>query len=67
MSLLDRLVGLSLYTNSYFFTTGGSETFKDKQDFFYHEIRQVHSKRIHDKLGIKINRANLLETVSFLF
>ena len=43
---------------------GGSETFKDKQDFFYHEVRQLHHKRLHDKLTIKINRDNLLESVS---
>ena len=43
---------------------GGSETFKDKQDFFYHEVRQLHHKRLHDKLTIKINRSNLLESVS---
>ena len=46
---------------------GGSETFKDKQDFFYHEVRQLHHKRFHDKFTIKINRDNLLESVSILY
>ena len=47
--------------------SGGSENFKDKQDFFNHEIRQLHSKRPHDKLSIKISRHMLLESVSSYF
>lgn len=43
---------------------GGSETFKDKQDFFYHEVRKYHQKHFHDKLVLKIARENLLESVS---
>lgn len=41
---------------------GGSETFKDKQDFFYHEIRKFHQKHHHEKLQIKIHREKLLES-----
>ncbi|KAK9675112.1 hypothetical protein QE152_g40630, partial [Popillia japonica] len=37
---------------------GGSETFKDKQDFFYHEIRKYHQKHYHEKLSMKVNREN---------
>lgn len=43
---------------------GGSETFKDKQDFFYHEVRKYHQKHYHEKLQIKVNREKLLESVS---
>ena len=43
---------------------GGSETFKDKQYFFYQEVRSHHSKRPHSKTTLRINRANLLESVS---
>lgn len=46
---------------------GGSETFKDKQDFFYHEVRKYHQKHFHDKLVLKIARENLLESVSLFF
>ncbi|CAG2053499.1 unnamed protein product [Timema podura] len=42
--------------------TGGSETFKDKQDFFYHEVRKFHQKHYHEKLQLKINREKLLES-----
>ena len=59
---------LSLCNNSivlfFFVVAGGSETFRDKQDFFYHEVRQLHQKRIHDKLVIKVNRQQLLQSVS---
>ncbi|XP_025831549.1 apoptosis-resistant E3 ubiquitin protein ligase 1 [Agrilus planipennis] len=41
---------------------GGSETFKDKQDFFYHEVRKFHQKHYHEKLTIKVNREKLIET-----
>jgi hypothetical protein len=44
--------------------TGGSETFKDKQDFFYHEVRKYHQKHYHEKLQMKVNREKLLESVS---
>jgi hypothetical protein len=44
--------------------SGGSETFRDKQDFFYHEVRSLHSKRQHERIAIAINRINLLESVS---
>lgn len=41
---------------------GGSETFKDKQDFFYHEVRKYHQKHYHEKLSMKVNREKLLES-----
>ncbi|XP_076173733.1 apoptosis-resistant E3 ubiquitin protein ligase 1 isoform X2 [Ptiloglossa arizonensis] len=41
---------------------GGSETFVDKQDFFYHEVRKHHQKHYHEKLSMKVQRDNLLES-----
>ncbi|XP_049826095.1 apoptosis-resistant E3 ubiquitin protein ligase 1 isoform X3 [Aethina tumida] len=41
---------------------GGSETFKDKQDFFHHEVRKYHQKHYHEKLSMKVNREKLLES-----
>ncbi|CAH1986606.1 unnamed protein product [Acanthoscelides obtectus] len=41
---------------------GGSETFKDKQDFFYHEVRKFHQKHYHEKLSMKVNREKLLDS-----
>ncbi|XP_060532569.1 apoptosis-resistant E3 ubiquitin protein ligase 1 [Cylas formicarius] len=41
---------------------GGSETFKDKQDFFYHEVRKYHQKHYHEKLSMKVTREKLLES-----
>ncbi|XP_020287983.1 apoptosis-resistant E3 ubiquitin protein ligase 1 [Pseudomyrmex gracilis] len=41
---------------------GGSETFADKQDFFYHEVRKHHQKHYHEKLSIKVQRDKLLES-----
>ncbi|XP_074103337.1 apoptosis-resistant E3 ubiquitin protein ligase 1 isoform X2 [Cotesia typhae] len=41
---------------------GGSETFADKQDFFYHEVRKHHQKHYHEKLTIKVQRDKLLES-----
>ncbi|XP_076250945.1 apoptosis-resistant E3 ubiquitin protein ligase 1 isoform X1 [Rhynchophorus ferrugineus] len=41
---------------------GGSETFKDKQDFFYHEVRKYHQKHYHEKLAMRVTREKLLES-----
>ncbi|XP_043667543.1 apoptosis-resistant E3 ubiquitin protein ligase 1 isoform X2 [Vespula pensylvanica] len=41
---------------------GGSETFADKQDFFYHEVRKHHQKYYHEKLSMKVQRDKLLES-----
>lgn len=43
---------------------GGSETFADKQDFFYHEVRKHHQKHYHEKLLVKVQRDKLLESVN---
>ncbi|XP_066257066.1 apoptosis-resistant E3 ubiquitin protein ligase 1-like [Euwallacea similis] len=41
---------------------GGSETFKDKQDFFYHEVRKYHQKHYREKLAMEVKRDKLLES-----
>lgn len=45
---------------------GGSETFADKQDFFYHEVRKHHQKHYHEKLSMKVQRDKLLESVNIV-
>lgn len=39
---------------------GGSETFHDKQAFFNQEVRDLHSKRAHTPLPLKVDRSKLL-------
>ncbi|KAJ8721167.1 hypothetical protein PYW07_001942 [Mythimna separata] len=41
---------------------GGEDTFKNKQDFFYSEIRKAHSRHPHEKLAIRVLRSELLRT-----
>ncbi|XP_072895355.1 apoptosis-resistant E3 ubiquitin protein ligase 1 isoform X2 [Hemitrygon akajei] len=41
---------------------GGSETFQDKVNFFQRELRQIHVKRPHTKIVLKVSRHNLLES-----
>lgn len=49
------------------FVSGGSETFTEKQYFFYYEVRRFHLKHKHEPITIKITRQNLLKSVSLLF
>ncbi|XP_067009797.2 apoptosis-resistant E3 ubiquitin protein ligase 1 [Anabrus simplex] len=58
----DRNVIAATFTHFLLKNIGGSETFKDKQDFFYHEVRKYHQKHYHEKLPMKINREKLLES-----
>ncbi|KAI5633863.1 HECT-domain (ubiquitin-transferase) domain-containing protein [Phthorimaea operculella] len=41
---------------------GGEDTFKNKQDFFYSEIRKVHSRHPHDKIAIRVLRSELVRS-----
>nr|XP_014341342.1 PREDICTED: apoptosis-resistant E3 ubiquitin protein ligase 1 [Latimeria chalumnae] len=41
---------------------GGSETFQDKVIFFQRELRQLHVKRPHSKITLKVSRHALLES-----
>ena len=58
----DRDVIAATFTQFMLKNIGGSETFKDKQDHFYHEVRKFNMKRPHDRLPISINRDKLLES-----
>ncbi|KAK6183620.1 hypothetical protein SNE40_011062 [Patella caerulea] len=58
----DRNVIAATFTSFLLKNIGGSETFLDKQTFFYHEIRQMHTRRSHACLPIKIDRNNILQS-----
>lgn len=45
------------------FLVGGSESFKDKQDFFYRELVVYHGKNAGE-VNLRIDRQKLLESVS---
>ncbi|XP_014274256.1 apoptosis-resistant E3 ubiquitin protein ligase 1 isoform X1 [Halyomorpha halys] len=58
----ERNVIAATFTHFLLKNIGGSETFKDKQEFFYHEVRRFHHKHFHEKLSMKVNREKLLES-----
>ncbi|KFM69498.1 hypothetical protein X975_06284, partial [Stegodyphus mimosarum] len=58
----DRNIIAATFTQFLLKNIGGSETFKDKQDFFYHEVRKYHQKHFHDKLPLKVSREYILES-----
>lgn len=58
----ERNIIAATFTQYLLKNIGGSETFKDKQEFFYHEVRKLHQKHFHDKLQIKVTRDKILET-----
>ncbi|XP_037957944.1 apoptosis-resistant E3 ubiquitin protein ligase 1 isoform X2 [Teleopsis dalmanni] len=58
----DRNIIAATFTHFLLKNIGGSETFKDKQDFFYHEVRKFHSSCFHDKLVLKVHRDKILES-----
>ncbi|XP_055858941.1 apoptosis-resistant E3 ubiquitin protein ligase 1 isoform X2 [Episyrphus balteatus] len=58
----DRNIIAATFTHFLLKNIGGSETFKDKQDFFYHEVRKFHSNYYHEKLALKVSRDKILES-----
>lgn len=61
----DRNIIVAVFTRFLLNRIGGSETFRDKQDFFYSEVRRYHLKQNHSSSGrihLKINRENLLDS-----
>lgn len=58
----DRDIIAATFTHFLLKNIGGSETFKDKQDFFYHEVRKYHAHFYHEKLSLKVNREKILES-----
>ncbi|XP_064603718.1 apoptosis-resistant E3 ubiquitin protein ligase 1-like [Liolophura sinensis] len=55
----ERNIIAATFTNFLLKNIGGSETFQDKQGFFQHEIRQLHIKRKHSGIPVKIDRSKL--------
>lgn len=62
LASVDRTVIAATFTHFLLKNIGGSETFKDKQDFFYHEVRKFHSHYYHEKLSLKVTREKILES-----
>ncbi|XP_026463622.1 apoptosis-resistant E3 ubiquitin protein ligase 1 [Ctenocephalides felis] len=62
LSSRDRDVIAATFTHFLLKNIGGSETFKDKQDFFYHEVRKAHSRHHHEKLALRVSRTRLLHS-----
>lgn len=50
------------YTHLLLANCGGEDTFKNKQDYFYSEVRKCHSRHPHDKLSLRVTREQLLVT-----
>lgn len=58
----DRNVIAATFTHFLLKNIGGSESFQDKQDFFYHEVRKFHANYYHEKLSLKVHRDRILES-----
>ncbi|XP_030382842.1 apoptosis-resistant E3 ubiquitin protein ligase 1 isoform X4 [Scaptodrosophila lebanonensis] len=58
----DRNIIAATFTHFLLKNIGGSETFKDKQDFFYHEVRKFHASYYHEKMTLKVQREKILES-----
>ncbi|XP_045494960.1 apoptosis-resistant E3 ubiquitin protein ligase 1 isoform X2 [Colias croceus] len=41
---------------------GGEDSFKNKQEFFYSSLRARHLRQAHDKLALRVRRADLLRS-----
>lgn len=58
----DRNLIVALFTHHLLSRIGGSETFKDKQNFFYSEIRRYHAKSVYGlRSHIKVEREQMFE------
>ncbi|XP_035684601.1 apoptosis-resistant E3 ubiquitin protein ligase 1-like isoform X1 [Branchiostoma floridae] len=60
----DRNVLAATFSQFLLKNIGGSETFSDKQDFFYREVRKSHSKKAtwSTNISVKVNRRDLLDS-----
>lgn len=56
----DRSIIAATFTKFLLRNIGGSETFQDKQTFFYHEVRTLHQKKSYSSTTLKIDRSKLL-------
>ncbi|XP_060803597.1 apoptosis-resistant E3 ubiquitin protein ligase 1 [Amyelois transitella] len=41
---------------------GGEDSFKNKQEFFYSELRRAHSRHPHERVSLRVLRAELLRS-----
>ncbi|OTF77090.1 ubiquitin protein ligase-like protein, partial [Euroglyphus maynei] len=59
-----RNIIVAIFTHFLLNRIGGSESFRDKQDFFYSEVRRHHQKNNYTpgRIYLKISRENLLES-----
>lgn len=64
MHSLNALLSWDSSSNLLPLSTGGSETFQDKVNFFQRELRHIHSKRPRTKTCLKITRHSILDSVS---
>lgn len=63
LSSPNRNLIAATFTHFLIKNIGGSETFKDKQDFFYHEVRKFHGANcFHEKISLKVQREKILES-----
>ncbi|XP_059055440.1 apoptosis-resistant E3 ubiquitin protein ligase 1 [Achroia grisella] len=58
----DRDLIAATYTQLLVANCGGEDTFKNKQEFFYSEVRKVHARHPHDKIQLRVDRADLLRS-----
>ncbi|WAR20444.1 AREL1-like protein [Mya arenaria] len=58
----DRSVIAATFTKFLLKNIGGSETFQDKQTFFYHEVRTLHQRRSYNTTILKIDRGKVLQS-----
>lgn len=58
----DRNMIAATFTHFLLKNIGGSETFADKQDFFYRQVRLYHLKHEHSSKTLTIHRDRLLES-----
>uniref|UniRef100_A0A6I8NVI9 HECT-type E3 ubiquitin transferase n=1 Tax=Ornithorhynchus anatinus TaxID=9258 RepID=A0A6I8NVI9_ORNAN len=62
LSCKERNILAATFIRSLHKNIGGSETFQDKVNFFQRELRQVHVKRPHSKVTLKVSRYSLLDS-----
>ena len=52
----------AMFTHYLLRNIGGSETFGDKQEFFYQEMRKYHRKKAQGQLQLRVDREKLLQS-----
>ncbi|XP_077997335.1 apoptosis-resistant E3 ubiquitin protein ligase 1-like [Glandiceps talaboti] len=62
MASKERDILAATFTQFLLKNIGGSETFQDKQEFFFQEVRHLHNRRSRSKLTLSINRFDLLDS-----